>query len=281
MPILFAMGMVLAGLSSGLTDIVMNARVADLEARGGRPLMNVNHAMFSFGYATSALMAGVAREADVPPQMFFLGLALLTGSLAFGMSSAGEVSEGASGAPRRAPLRLMACAGGIVLIAFMVENAVEAWSALHIERSLGGRAAEGALAAAILGLTMGFGRLGGQAVSERWSDRLVLAWASILTAAGLLLAAVAPTPIIAYAGFGLTGLGVSVIAPVALAIAGRAAPPGDRTRVIGRVAVIGFLGFFISPLIMGTLSEAFSLNVALAVMALSLILVPVLLRRIG
>jgi hypothetical protein len=49
-----------------------------------------------------------------------------------------------------------------VLVAFLVENAMEGWSALHIERTLGGGAAEGAFGPAILGLTMGIGRLSGR-----------------------------------------------------------------------------------------------------------------------
>ena len=280
-PALFALAMVLTGLCSGLTDVIMNARVADLEARHRRSLMNVNHGMFSVGYAISALMAGAAREAGLPPEAYFGALVFVTGAMALGAASPGEAVEGGQEAPAVTPLGLILAAGGIVLTAFMIENAIEAWSALHIERTLGGRAAEGALGAATLGLTMAIGRFGGQIVAERLPDRAVLIWASILTGAGLFVAGLAPVPMIAYLGFGLTGLGVSEIAPIALGLAGRAAPPQDRTRVIARVAVIGFLGFFLSPLVMGGLSEAFSLPVALCVMALAPLAVPLLLRRIG
>jgi MFS family permease len=93
-------------------------------------------------------------------------------------------------------------------------------------------------------------------------------------------AGLAPVPLVAYLGFGMTGLGVSVIGPIALGLAGRAAVPSDRTRVIARTAVIGFMGFFLSPLIMGGLSEAFSLAVALCLMGVAPVMVPVLLRRL-
>jgi MFS family permease len=201
--------------------------------------------------------------------------------MALGTSSPGEAVEGGQEAPVATPLGLILAAGGIVLAAFMIENAIEAWSALHIERTLGGRAAEGALGAATLGLTMAIGRFGGQLVAERLPHRAVLIWASALTGGGLIVAGLASMPVVAYLGFGLAGLGVSVIAPIALGLAGRAAPPQDRTRVIARVAVIGFLGFFLSPLVVGGLSEAFSLPVAFCVMALAPLAVPFLLRRIG
>lgn len=279
-PLFFALAMVVTGFCSGMTDVIMNARVADLEARHRRSLMNVNHGMFSVGYAVSALMAGAAREAGLPPQAYFGMLACLTGLMSLATASPGEVPDGGDGAPLRTPFGLIAAAGGIVMTAFMIENAIEAWSALHIERTLGGRAAEGALGAATLGLTMAIGRFGGQIVAERLPDRAVLLGAAILTGTGLFVAGLAPVPALAYLGFGMTGLGVSVIAPIALGLAGRAAPPSDRTRVIARVAVIGFLGFFISPLVMGSLSQAFSLPVALCVMGAMPILVPFLMRRL-
>jgi hypothetical protein len=59
--------------------------------------------------------------------------------------------------------------GGIVLIAFMTENASENWSALHIEKTLGGSPEEGALGPATLALTMGFARLGGQWLAGGWT----------------------------------------------------------------------------------------------------------------
>ncbi|NJM84112.1 MAG: MFS transporter [Tabrizicola sp.] len=57
--------------------------------------------------------------------------------------------------------------GGLVLIAFLTENAAENWSALHIEKTLGGSPAEGAMGPAMLALTMGFARLAGQGIANR------------------------------------------------------------------------------------------------------------------
>jgi MFS family permease len=175
---------------------------------------------------------------------------------------------------------LVAWGGGIVLIAFLVENSMEGWSALHIERTLGGGAAEGAFGPAILGLTMGFGRLMGQVVAERVRETPVILGASALAAFGLLLAATASAPAAAYLGFGIAGLGVSVIAPMALALVGRNARDSERTKAISRAAVIGFMGFFIGPPTIGFISEVTSLRVAFALVALLLILVPLMLAML-
>ena len=85
--------------------------------------------------------------------------------------------------------------------------------------------------------------------------------------------AIAPVPVIAYLGFAAVGLGVSVIGPIGLALTGRLVPESQRTRAIARVAVIGFAGFFIAPVIMGQLSDGFGLRAAFAIFGVVLVLV--------
>jgi MFS family permease len=275
-PVAFAAALLLVGVTSGLTDVVMNARVSELETAHRRSLMNLNHAMFSLAYAASAFLTGLAREAGLPPPAVFAAIALIvwamTPFMVIGTPRAADGEEGGA-----FPVALVAWGGGIVLIAFLVENSMEGWSALHIERTLGGGAAEGAFGPAILGLTMGFGRLMGQVVAERAREAPVILGASALAAFGLLLAATAPAPVAAYLGFGIAGLGVSVIAPMALALVGRNARDSERTKAISRAAVIGFTGFFIGPPTIGFISEVTSLRVAFALVAALLILVPVML----
>lgn len=272
-PILFAMGMVVMGAASGITDVVMNARVSELEARHRTSLMNINHAMFSFAYAAAALVCSFARDWGLPP-IVILGAVAVIGVL---MSPAmrGKIDVDATEpADVSFPTNVVVFGGLIVLAAFMVENAMESWSALHIERTLGGAAAQGALGPAVLGLTMGVGRFGGQIVAGRWRERPVLVGAAVLSCGGLLLAAAAPVPFVAYIGFGLSGLGVSVIAPMALALIGRSVSNRARTKAIARASVIGFAGFFVGPVLIGGLSELAGLRVALATAAMVLLLVP-------
>ena len=270
-PLMFAAMMGLVGLCSGLLDVSMNARVSELEAQHARPLMNANHAMFSLGYAAAALMAGVTREAGLPPAPVFAGLAVLCILLVpFIRVDVADVpaQEGYSG---RYPLWPILLCGGIALVAFMSEATVEAWSALHLERTLGGGAAEGALGPAMLGLTMAFGRFSGQVVAERFREVAVVIVASLLSTSGAVIAALAPTPMVAYLGFGILGLGVSVIGPMGLALVGNLVAPHLRTEAISRVAVIGFSGFFFAPTLMGLVSEYFGLRVAFGGVAMLLL----------
>ena len=274
-PIIFAASLALVGMASGLLDVVMNARVSELEAKHNRPLMNANHAMFSVAYAVAATITGFAREASIPPIYVFAGFGVAAILLVPFIYMDVEITEPEEGATGCYPLWPVLISGAIVLIAFMSEATVEAWSALHIERTLNGGAAQGALGPAMLGFTMAFGRFSGQAVSERMRDVHVIIGAACMTALGAVIAALAPAPMWAYVGFGIFGLGVSVIGPLGLAIVGRIVPAHLRTDAISKVAVMGFSGFFFAPVLMGLASEAYGLRVAFSgVAAVVLVTVP-------
>lgn len=281
-PLLFAAAMAFVGLASGLLDVVMNARVSELEAKHNRPLMNANHAMFSVAYAAGALIVGFTREAGLLPTPVFAGfgvIALLALPLMRMDVTFVEAEDGYAG---KYPLWPIVICGAIVLVAFMSEATVEAWSALHVERTLGGGAAEGALGPAMLGITMAIGRFSGQAVAERLREIPVVIGASIISATGGIIAALAVTPMMAYVGFGILGLGVSVIGPMGLALVGKLVAPHLRTEAISRTAVIGFSGFFFAPMLMGLMSEAFGLRIAflgVAVLLLSALPLAILAQR--
>ncbi|PXW69000.1 fucose permease [Loktanella sp. PT4BL] len=275
-PLVFALSMALVGLASGLLDVVMNARVSELEARYNRPLMNANHAMFSVAYAMGALIVGATREAGLPPAPVFAGFGAIAILLLPMMRMDVTYVDAEDGYVGAYPLWPILLCGAIVLVAFMSEATVEAWSALHVERTLGGGAAEGALGPAMLGITMAIGRFSGQAVAERLREIPVVIGASVISAFGAVVAALAPTPFVAYIGFGVLGLGVSVIGPMGLALVGKLVAPHLRTEAISRTAVIGFSGFFFAPMLMGLLSDAFGLRMAfLAVSVLLLSVVPI------
>lgn len=274
-PLVFAGTMALVGTASGLLDVVMNARVSELEAKHDRPLMNANHAMFSLAYGVSATITGLAREANISALYVFAGFGIVSILMVpfMRMDPASVEDDGTNVGGY--PLWPILLSGGIVLVAFMSEATVEAWSALHIERTLGGGAAEGALGPAMLGFTMAFGRFSGQAVSERLRDINLLVIAACVSASGAIMAALAVSPMMAYVGFGVFGLGISVIGPIGLAIVGRIVPPHLRTEAISKVAVLGFSGFFFAPVLMGLVSEAFGLRIAFGcVVAVVLICVP-------
>lgn len=284
---LFTFGMFLAASASGTSDILMNARISEAEAALGRPLMNLNHAVYSFAYAGGAVLTGLAREAGFSPLTVFtvVCVAILAVSPAMyrpHRRNAGTENTGMLGSASG----LVWLGGFVFLVGFMCEQAVEGWSALHIERTLGGGAAQGAMGPAVLGVTMGLGRVFGQIVVYRVTDTTMISIACVVSALGVALAALAPTIPVAYAGFGIMGLGVSVVVPLAMGLVGRVVPEHERVAAIGRASVIGYGAFLVGPSIIGITSDQFGLRVAFLLVAamllmVSAILVPMIVRRIS
>jgi MFS family permease len=256
----FTLAMVLASASSGSLDVIMNTRLSGIEADTNRSLMNLNHALFSFAYAGAALCTGLFREAGFQPFFVFVIMSVLVFMLIPVMfHKPVGFGEGEAQEPLKVRTALIFFGGAIILVAFMSEQATEAWSALHLERGLGGSAAQGALGPAILGLTMGVGRLSGQCIAAHVRETVVLQIAAVIAASGLYIAAGASNLTTAYIGFGILGLGVSVMAQMAYSAVGKRVSNQQRALVITRISVIGYMGFFVGPPLMGGLSEAFGL----------------------
>lgn len=262
--VVFTLAMTLASVAAGVVDVLANVRISEAEEASGRPLMNLNHAAYSLSYAGAAVSTGAFREMLWTPFEVFALLGLVTLLLSWIMIEPATKPRPAPASEARASVsvaRLLTMLGGtVVLVAFLVEACAEGWSALHLERTLGGDASEGALGPAILGLTMGIGRLAGHFLSRRLPELKLMGIASLVSAVGLAVAGVAPSLMVAYLGFGLAGLGVSVVAPLALALIGRTVPTAARLDTISRVSVMGYGAYFFGPPLMGFTSEVFGLR---------------------
>ena len=276
---LFPLAMMCCGAATGLTDVLMNARVATLENERNLQLMNLSHAAYSFGYAGGALGTGLLRSLEWPPGWVMATMALAALVLACLTIEKDGTIHGLlrpkDGTPGHLGL-IPVIGGGIVLIAFLTENAAENWSALHIEKTLGGSPAQGAMGPATLALTMGFSRLAGQGLVSRVNPFTLLKGGALISALGALGAAFAGTPTMAYAGFIVMGFGSSVIAPTAFSLVGRLADPRARARAVARATLLGYFGYFFGPPTLGLIAGSFGLRMAFVFAALMLLMVLVL-----
>lgn len=275
----FPLAMMACGAATGLTDVLMNARVAALENERNLHLMNLCHAAYSFGYAGGALATGAMRGEGWHPAWVMGTTAAVAAVLALStLERDGTIhglrkpKDGSAGRLGLIPV----IGGGIVLIAFLTENAAENWSALHIEKTLGGSPEEGAMGPAALALTMGFARLAGQGIVQRVDPIRLLIGGALVSACGALGAAMATTPLMAYAGFIVMGIGSSVIAPTAFSMVGRLAEPEARARAVARATLFGYFGYFFGPPTLGFLAGAFGLRFAFVFAAVMLLMVLIL-----
>ena len=278
-----AVAMFLTGASVSLLDITANVRISGLESRHRLHLMNVNHAMFSVAFAAAAAFAGLARRSGLGPWQIqpWLALAALLLTLAM-WEGRGRLAPPAdeTAAPRRAPpWTAIGLTAFLLFAAFVGENATEAWSALHIERTLGAPAGQGSFGPFVLGLTMAFGRFSGQVVAERLGEARLIFWSAVLGVIGALTLAVAPVPAVAFAGVAILGLGMAVIVPSVNSILGRIVSEKQRALAISRAWMFGMTGFFIGPALMGGIAQLTSLRWSFAAVSLIVIAcIPAVLR---
>ncbi len=275
------------GASVALLDISSNLRITMLEERHGLHLMNLNHAMFSFAFAGAALAASLARKAGWQAADFFPLMAVVILGLGVMMVEDRDwqgAPQTPDGADHDGIWAAILPTAAILLVAFVCENATDSWSALHIERTLGGPAGNGGFGPMMLGLTMGIGRLSGQFAAQRLGEAGLIFWSAVVGIFGAVVIAAAPTPFVALIGVGLLGLGVAVTVPSANSILGKLVRPDQRGYAISRAWMIGFTGFFAGPTLMGQISEVAGLRAAFfGVAVLMALMLPcvLLLKRQG
>jgi len=261
--------LVLMGATSGVLDVGINAQAAQIERESGRRLMPLAHGLYSTGVLVGAVAAGVARSAGAGKEAIFAGVAVVIGATALLLARGRSViAPNESARPRgrrRVPLgRALAAIALVGAAAFVVEGAVETWSALFLARQLDAQAAVSALGPGFFGASMALGRFMGQSAT-RVPDRTLLAGGALTAALGCAVVAVSGNPGTALVGFALAGAGISLNAPVVFGAAGRRKV--DPAGAVAVVTTLAYLGLALGPPLMGGLAEAGSLRGAFVVLA--------------
>lgn len=273
--------LVLLGIATGALDVVANTAAAGWERLEGRPLLMVAHACFSLGVLVGGATAGLAREAGATPLVVLgcVGLAVLVVlSAQPGYRQAVHVGTRAS-----ARSAVLIGLGLLTAASFFSEDALQSWSALHLERDLSSTPAVSGLGPAVFAGAMAIGRLSGAALVRRVGDRALVSAFGAVLAAGALVVGMAGSAELALVGFAVAGLGTSVLAPVLYSAVAARSAPGRQGADLATVTALGYVGFVAGPPSVGAVSAAFSLPFALGSLSVFGLLLclgaPLVLRR--
>jgi MFS family permease len=289
-PVSLAVGMALVGAASGSLDVAMNAAVSDIEASSGRRLMYIAHGLFSLAVLVASISVGVLRGMGIGPfpvlaavALAFLAVAALT---AAGDRASGEARPVAGPSPTAAPAEasepsatdhrsrtgIRIPTGAVVLgilcaVAFMIEDAMISWSALHLEGSLGAPPALGGAGPGVFSAAMFVGRWAGQPIGARFGERDILVGSGVLAAIGIAFVSVAPSAPLALVGLAVAGTGISVAAPALFGRAGRLAGSASRGAAVSMLTTFGYMGFVIGPPLVGFVAGATDLRLSFGFLA--------------
>ncbi len=256
-------GMYFVGATSGITDIAMNTLVTEIEKEDKIHIMSANHGFFSLGGFLGAGIGGFFLSKELIPlhHLLVVILIMLILNIIFVKNylsaSSKSIEENTFRLKNFKPLMMLAIIGFFVMAS---EGAIVDWSALYLEKVSLAKASLVGLGYAAFSATMAFGRFLGDSISEKYGSKPLIIGGSILGAIGFGFVLLVQ-PLIAIVGFGLVGLGLSVIVPETFRLSGKTKGI-ESSQGISFIAGSGFIGFLIGPVFLGFLADISSLKLS-------------------
>lgn len=265
------------GLVDALIDIANNAQGLWVQRRHGTSIITGLHGAWSVGAVVGGLIGSAFAGLGVPlawhlmvTGVVFAGTLLLVARMLLpGHEPHHPLEPGATDRPARTAARVIVTLlliGAVGLGGAAGEDAGNTWGALYLTGSLGTSAAVGGAAFVAMQGTMIIGRFAGDPLVTRFGARRVSRVGAILTVLGLAVVMAVPSVGAAVLGFGIVGLGIAVLIPLAMHAADElpGLPRGFGLAASGWMMRVGFL---VAPPLVGIVADQVGLRWAFAVPA--------------
>ncbi len=255
------------GAAAGMSDVTMNALGVEVEQRLGRSIMSGLHGMWSVGTLVGSAAGTLAAHLELDARLHHVLAAAVLTAAGFVVCQGvldirPELDE--EPPPRFAlPPRSALLIGAVGFCAVFAEGASLDWSAVYLRDVLGTSPGLAAASTTVFTFTMVVARVAGDAVVNRFGAVPAVRAGGLVAALGGALVVIAPHPLVAISGFGLLGLGIAVVVPLAFAAAGRKGP--NTSRAIAGVATITYTSGLVAPSLIGGIAQATSLTVSFVV----------------
>ncbi|WP_286667381.1 MFS transporter [Variovorax flavidus] len=256
------------GIVTSVFDVAINTEAAQLELRGGKPLMSGMHGMFSLGGMVGAMTGGAAIAAGMAPQHHLMLVATVM-ALSIAVSARWMLPKESTAFASddhgfRLPRGTLAVLGLLAALGLIAEGAIYDWSVLYLHQELRSPQQQAALAYASFSAAMAMARFGGDAMRARFAPAVLLRGSALLAAASMTLVLLTDMPWLALAGFAGVGVGFANVVPILFAASARV-PGVEPARGIAAVSAAAYLGFMAGPPVIGFVAQVSSLTVALYV----------------
>ncbi|HEX6344654.1 MFS transporter [Umezawaea sp.] len=267
-PVLLFVALAFWGGFQGALDVAMNSQGIAVESAYGRPILSSFHAWWSAGAFVGVGIGGaaVAFGVDLRTQMIVFTVLLLLAAWPLTRGMFGDdraVDEHKLGLPWRD--RRVLVLGAIMFGGLLCEGAIGDWAAVYLRDTVGVPVGRIGLGYAVFAVMMFLGRVGGDGWVARFGPARVVGVLAALGGTSFAIALIAGQFWLALLGFALFGLGIACIVPVVFSSAA-AQSDAHAGQAIAGVATAGWAGFLLGPPLIGLLSHATSLTLALAVL---------------
>lgn len=266
---------IFGGLTS-IAGIAVNAQAIDIEKAYAKSIMSSFHALFSVGGLIGAAVGGVmaAHHFTIVQSMAVIAMALSVLGLLiisklfdvtkYNYAEDHTVIEKPHKQHKATWWRQVLLIGGLIFVCYLTEGAIADWTAIYMKDVHHAGPFIAVFAYIVFNACMTIGRFSGDVIIRRFGSLETLITGGILAMLGLSVGLLSPSLIVALIGFGVVGLGLSVLVPILISMAGNL-PGGDRDVAIARASTCGSIGLMTGPALIGFIAEGYNLLMAMMV----------------
>jgi len=257
----------IVGNFSGLTDIAMNTLVSKMEKTDSVNIMSAAHGFFSLGGAIGALVGTVLMTIFETPfyHMLLIAIVVIVTNLVlagfyYKINEVEEENKEKGKLPMKVfkPLFILAF---LAMITMGNEGAIEHWSSIYLLEVVEVASENYAgFGFTVFSIMMTIGRFFGDGISAKIGSAKIVFLGFLMASLGY-LAVLSAGLVLSLIGFGIIGLGLSVIIPELIRMAGKTEDI-PTSKSISFVTGIGFLGFLLGPIVIGYISDGFTLHMS-------------------
>lgn len=266
------------GITTGMLDVAMNAQAVMVEQQYNKPIMTSFHALFSIGMMLGALCGSLFVKIS---NNLFLHLSIVVAAAIIGLFWCryyliqDKPTYATEGPAFRLPNASVLSIGVIAFCCMLGEGSMADWSTNYMEKIAGANRVMAPIGLSAFAMMMTIGRIFGDKAREKFGDQKLILISSIMATVGISIALIYPLPIIVIIGFGIVGLGLSVVVPIAYSIAGnmKGLSPGVG---LAMVTTVGYTGFLFGPPIIGFVADWQTLRIALTFVVVLFVLMTIL-----
>ncbi len=275
--------MFLCGNGIALTNVGMNTCVGAIERDEKVKIMSTCHGMFSLGLMIGSVQASFFRGFGVNPGIYLIVLSIILYLiLSYFKSNLLNIKDIISNSENRTKSFVLPRGNFLFMIVIalcinITEGTMADWTAVYMRDIVQTNTFFIGWGLAGYSFFMAMGRFLGDKIIPKYGTKNILVGGGFLVIFGLLISILLPYTAAVIFGFALVGAGVSCGAPILYASAARVPnmAPGSGLALMNTFAMGGFL---FGPVLIGFISNAYSLPLAFGVIA-SLAVVWILFSR--
>ena len=257
------------GAIHGGDDVAMNAWAAEVEREYTRPVMSSFHAMWSLGAGIGAGLGSLLAFYEVGFKNHFSLISIVIFVLAL---SAAVVPFESQKNKKEANSPFISIPKGsllpvatITFFASLSEGAVADWSAIFLKSVASLNDGNAALGFTVFSVCMFSMRLLGDRISFILGPATAARYSGLVALTGSIILLVSDSFLLLLLGFGLIGLGIAVIIPLAFSRAGNDETISQGTA-IASIATLGYGGMLLGPLFLGLIAEITSIKTSFLIL---------------